>query len=85
VEAGFRLTLAGLLPTATFLAVSPFLTVSIIGSLFAFTVVFTRRTQLMGAGALPTLPEPDAAESDAAESDAAEPDAADASPQIPLP
>ena len=78
VEAGFRLTLAGLLPTATFLAVSPFVTASIIGSLFAFTVVFTRRTRVMGAGALPTLRGPDAAEPDAA-------DPADASPPIPLP
>ena len=74
VEAGFRLTLAGLLPTGTFLAVSPFITASILGSLFAFTVVFTKRTQLMGAGALPTLPEPHATE----------PDAADAGPPVPL-
>ena len=72
VEAGFRLTLAGLLPTGTFLAVSPFLTASIIGSLFAFTVVFTKRAQLMGAGTLPTLPERDATQPDA-------------SPPIPLP
>jgi hypothetical protein len=79
VEAGCRLTLAALLPTGTFLAVSPFLTASIIGSLFAFTVVFTKRTRLMGAGAFPTRPEPDG--------HATEPvtaDVADASPRIPL-
>lgn len=67
VEAGFRLTLAGLLPTGTFLAVSPFVTASIIGSLFAFTVVFTKRAQLLGARALPAFPEPDAVEPDASE------------------
>jgi hypothetical protein len=58
VEAGFRLTLAGLLPTGTFLAVSPFLTASIVGSLFAFTVVFVKRAQLLGGGVLPVVPVP---------------------------
>ena len=38
VEASFRLTLADVLPTGTFLAVSPFITARVIGSLFAFTV-----------------------------------------------
>jgi hypothetical protein len=46
VEAGFRMTLADLLPTGTFLAVSPFITASVLGSLFAFTVVFVRRSEL---------------------------------------
>jgi hypothetical protein len=46
VEAGSRMTLAELLPTGTFLAVSPFVTASVIGSLFAFTVVFVRRSEL---------------------------------------
>jgi hypothetical protein len=46
VEAGSRLTLADLLPTGTFLAVSPFITASVFGSLFAFTVVFVRRAEL---------------------------------------
>jgi hypothetical protein len=45
VEAGSRMTLADLLPTGTFLAVSPFVTASVLGSLFAFTVVFVRRAQ----------------------------------------
>ena len=42
VEAVGRLTLADVLPTGTFLAVSPFITASVIGSLFAFTVVYTQ-------------------------------------------
>ncbi|HEY5384725.1 MAG TPA: VC0807 family protein [Acidimicrobiales bacterium] len=46
VEASARLTLADLLPTGTFIAVSPFITGSVIGSLFAFTVVYTKRTQI---------------------------------------
>ncbi len=46
VEAGLRMTLADLLPTGTFLAVSPFITASVIGSLFAFTVVFVRRSEV---------------------------------------
>jgi hypothetical protein len=56
VEAASRLTLADLLPTATFLAVSPFITASVIGSLFAFTVVFTKRAQLLAASAGPARP-----------------------------
>ena len=46
VEASARLTLAGLLPTGTFIAVSPFITASVIGGLFAFTAVYTKRTQI---------------------------------------
>src|SRR6202042_2982799 len=46
VEATTRLTLADLLPTGTFIALSPFITGSVIGSLFAFTVVYTKRTQI---------------------------------------
>ncbi len=46
VEASVRLTLADLLPTGTFLAVSPFITATVIGGLFAFTVAYTKRTQL---------------------------------------
>ncbi len=46
VEAGSRMTLAELMPTGTFLAVSPFVTATALGSLFAFTVVFVRRSQL---------------------------------------
>jgi hypothetical protein len=46
VEASARLTLADVLPTGTFIAVSPFITGSVLGSLFAFTVVYTKRTQI---------------------------------------
>jgi hypothetical protein len=48
-EASCRLTLADLLPTGTFLAVSPFITASVIGSLFAFTAVYTKRAQFESA------------------------------------
>ena len=46
VEATTRLTLADVLPTGTFIAISPFITGSVIGGLFAFTVVYTKRTQI---------------------------------------
>ncbi len=45
VEASCRLTLADIMPTGTFLAVSPFITASVIGGLFAFTALYTRRVQ----------------------------------------
>ncbi len=66
VEASCRLTLADVLPTGTYLAVSPFITASVIGSLFAFTAVYTRRTQLETAALMRHLadegaPPPDAA------------------------
>jgi hypothetical protein len=62
IEAGSRMTLAELLPTNTFLEVSPFVTGSVLGSLFAFTVVFVRRSQLETMFAAPASPagdEPD--------------------------
>ena len=46
VEASSRLILADLLPTGTFLAVSPFITATVIGGLFAFTTVYMKRTQI---------------------------------------
>ena len=49
VEASCRLTLADILPTGTFLAVSPFITASVIGGLFAFTALYSRRVQLEAA------------------------------------
>ncbi len=60
IEATFRLTLAEALHTSTYLAVSPFITGTVIGSLFVFTVVYSRRaqfdaTQLM-TGAAATEP-----------------------------
>ncbi len=49
VEASARLTLADILPTGTFLAVSPFITATVIGGLFAFTAAYTKRSQLESA------------------------------------
>ncbi len=46
VEASTRLALADVLPTGTFLAISPFITASVIGTLFAFTAFYSKRTQL---------------------------------------
>ncbi|MGA2931161.1 MAG: VC0807 family protein [Acidimicrobiales bacterium] len=49
VEASCRLTLADIMPTGTFLAVSPVITASVIGGLFAFTALYSRRVQLEAA------------------------------------
>ncbi len=49
VEASARLTLADILPTGTFLAVSPFITATVIGGLFAFTAAYVKRGQLESA------------------------------------
>ena len=49
VEASSRLILADLLPTGTFLAVSPFITAIVIGGLFAFTTAYMKRTQIESA------------------------------------
>ncbi len=46
VEASTRMVFADVLPTGTFLAVSPFITAGVIGSLFAFTALYTKRAQL---------------------------------------
>ncbi|HWD56043.1 MAG TPA: VC0807 family protein [Acidimicrobiales bacterium] len=46
IEASFRMTLAESLHTSAFLAVSPFITATVIGGLFAFTVVYSKRAQL---------------------------------------
>ncbi len=55
VEAAARMTLADLLPTGTFLAVSPFITASVLGSLFAFTAVYTKRARLAATTAFGSL------------------------------
>lgn len=52
VEASTRLALADLLPTGTFLAVSPFITGTVIGGLLAFTAVYMRRTQSASAAVM---------------------------------
>jgi hypothetical protein len=72
VEASCRLTLADILPTAAFLAVSPFITASAIGGLFAFTALYSRRVQLEAGALGPRLAPRPAAETDG-------------SPEIPLP
>jgi hypothetical protein len=53
IEASLRMTLAEALHTSTFIAVSPFITAMSIGSLFAFTLVYSRRAAFE-AGALVT-------------------------------
>ncbi len=49
IEASFRMVLAESLHTSTFLAVSPFITAFVIGGLFAFTVVYSKRAQAEAA------------------------------------
>ena len=46
VEATARMIIADVLPTGTFLAVSPFITAGVIGSLFGFTVIYAKRAQM---------------------------------------
>lgn len=71
IEASFRMTLAEALHTSTYIAVSPFITATVIGSLFAFTLVYSKRAQLEAA-ALMTSPALTAAEAEA-EADAEAP------------
>jgi hypothetical protein len=65
VEAAFRLTLADVLPTATYLAASPVVTASVIGGLFAFTAVYTRRVRADAAAVVGAMA-PDPAPADSA-------------------
>jgi hypothetical protein len=65
VEASTRLALAEVLHTGTYLAVSPFITATVIGGLFVFTVVYSRSAILEStaliastAGAVPSPAEP---------------------------
>jgi hypothetical protein len=83
-EASFRMVLAEMLPTGTFLAISPLITTSIIGSLFAFTVVYSKRAQLEAAVVMPVGPVPDVGATAAPAELSGAPDA-EPSPQIPLP
>ncbi len=52
IEASTRMALADVLPTGTFLAVSPFITATVIGSLFAFTALYSKRAQLAFAASV---------------------------------
>jgi hypothetical protein len=54
-EAGVRIVLALALPTGLFLAVTPVLAAVVFGSLFAFTVVWTRRARRLGEATLAEL------------------------------
>ncbi len=45
VEASTRMVLAEVLHTGTYVAVSPFISAVVIGGLFAFTIVYSKRTQ----------------------------------------
>ena len=49
IEASARMTLAEVLHTSTYVAVSPFISALTIGSLFAFTIVYSKRFQLEAA------------------------------------
>jgi hypothetical protein len=84
VEASFRMVLAEALHTGTFLAVSPFITGPVIGSLFAFTYVYTKRTQLQAATLMAEVAGTDD-ESGATDIATRRAQSADGWPQIPLP
>jgi len=84
-EASFRMVLAEMLPTGTFLAVSPLITTSIIGSLFAFTVVYSKRAQLEAAVVMPVGPAPGLVADPPAPAELSGAPDAERSPQIPLP
>jgi hypothetical protein len=58
VDASSRLVLAEMLPTGTFIAISPIITGSVLGSLVVFTVVYTKRTNFWTLGSVPS-PAPD--------------------------
>jgi hypothetical protein len=60
LEASARLTLADVLSTGTFIAISPFITATVIGGLFAFTVAYTKRTPLETAALMARIGQHDA-------------------------
>jgi hypothetical protein len=87
-EAGFRMVLADVLHTSTFIAISPIITVTIIGSLFAFTVAYVKRAQLESAALVRAVEAVDVAPGTAQARAAETADVASdvhAYPQIPLP
>jgi hypothetical protein len=84
IEGVLRMVLAEALHTSTFLALSPFITATIIGSLFGFTVLYTRRVQLQETALVARVTAADDVSS--AAQIVAEPVASsDGLPQIPLP
>ncbi len=58
VEASARLVLAEELHTSTYIAISPFITATIIGSLFAFTLLYSREAQAQAAASMAAGPSP---------------------------
>jgi hypothetical protein len=84
VEASFRMVLAEALHTGTFLAVSPFITATTVGSLFAFTVIYSKRVQLEESALMAGVPATDD-EAAAADVSAGPAESTDGLPQIPLP
>ena len=84
VEASFRMVLAEALHTGTFLAVSPFITATTVGSLFAFTVIYTKRVQL-GESALMAGVAATDDEAVAAEVSVGPAESTEGLPQIPFP
>ena len=60
IEATARMTLAEALHTSTYVAVSPFITAIVIGSLFAFTVVYSKSAQLEAAALMTSMAEAEA-------------------------
>jgi hypothetical protein len=85
VEGTFRMVLADALPTGTFLAMSPFITATIIGSLFAFTVVYTKRVQLEETALIAEVAATDDGAAAPAEVAAGAPESTEGLPPIPLP
>lgn len=55
IEASARMTLAEALHTGTYVAVSPFISAVTIGSLFAFTLIYAKRSQLEAAALMTSL------------------------------
>ena len=85
VEASLRMVLAGSLHTSTFLAVSPFITATVIGSLFAFTVVYTKRGQFEESALMAEMAVTNDRAAAAAEVTAGPAESSDGLPKIPLP
>jgi len=84
-EAAFRMVLAEMLHTGTFLAVSPLISFSVIGSLFAFTVVYSKRVQLQESALIAEVAVTDDGATAPAEVVAGSAESTEGLPQIPLP
>jgi hypothetical protein len=85
VEGTLRMMLADAVPTGTFLAMSPFITATIIGSLFAFTAVYAKRVQLEETALIAEAAATDDGATAPAEVVAGTPESTEGLPPIPLP